>query len=376
MPWNSTVEAEYDALLSGVMGAALQGSASERQILKARIRAIETGGQAPDPLFAPTVMLMTPLQARSLWLWRVTYNFFTERNNWFPWRLRDKTVAELVPLLNFGWQGFTPATTVEYGMEMVWDDRPAKRVLEASMTMLFAALAGKRITTEVDLVDRIIQGMRNSGWKHVTGMWEDYASYPKRGSNSLNFDDIAAVSAGECHINSNYLVARLRSFNVPAHVARRWDTLSNGEPASVVKTRATEWHQWGHCFVHFPTIGSWLTHGDDVQDAILASIPPLFALKSELWMQNNHFGRTHYEWIRAMDYSRYTLWCLLVGRSPTRLDYDVPYLYRTGQLRGRLENVHVENNYAMRSGAPTPVPPLFTPAEVDRRLGWVAAKVP
>jgi hypothetical protein len=36
MPWNSAVEAEYDALLSGVMGAALQGSASDRQILKAR----------------------------------------------------------------------------------------------------------------------------------------------------------------------------------------------------------------------------------------------------------------------------------------------------------------------------------------------------
>lgn len=383
MPWNSTIEAEYDALLAGSMGAALQGSANDRQVHKDRIRAIETSDSSvPDPVFASNVSLMTPQQARSLWLWRVAFNFYMERNNWWPWRLRDKSAAELIPLLNFGWQGFTRhkvgKNTWHYSMESVWDDRPEMRALEAFFALFFWALTGETIETEADLVSRIIQGMRDAGWKHVTGFWENYAGFPRRsptGGPTFNFDDIASLKAGECHINSNYLVARLRSFNIPAHVARAWLTLPGGAVFILGGTTAQDWHQHGHCFIHFPTLQSWLTHGDDVQGAVLASIPPLFAMKSEWWMHAYHFGETQYEWTRASDYDAFTWWCLLIGRSPNRLDFDVPFLHRTGQLRSRLENVHIDNNYAGRVGAPSPVPPLFTVAEVDTLVNWVAAKL-
>jgi len=382
MPWNSAVEGEYDTLLAGNMGAALQGSQSDREDLKDRIRAIEKGDPSvPDPIFASNVSLMTESQARSLWLWRVAFNFHMERNSWWPWLLRDKNPAELIPLLNFGWQGFTRHKvgkfTWHYSMESAWDDRPETRAIEAFFSYFFWTLDGETIKTEADLVSRIIQGMRDGGWKHVTGLWEDYDGFPRRsptGGPTFNFDDIMSLKAGECHINSNYLVARLRSFNIPAHVAHAWLTRPDGE-AFLGGTTAQDWHQHGHCFIHFPTLHSWLAHGDDVQGAVLASIPPLFAMKSEWWMSVNHFGETEYKWTRAQDYDALTWWCLLIGRSPNRLNFDVPFLYRTAQLRTRLENVHIENNYASRSGAPNPVPPLFTAAEIDNLVNWVATKL-
>jgi hypothetical protein len=302
-----------------------------------------------------------------------------ERNGWWPWRLRDKTVAELVPLLNFGWQGFTTNSAGVYTMEGVWDDRPELRVLEAILASFFWSLSGEPLEGEADAISRVIQGMRDAGWGHVTGQHEEYAGVPRRspsGAPTFAFDDVAALAKGECHINSNYLVARLRSFNIPAHIARAWLTLPGaGGSVFSLPSLPADRHQHGHFFVHFPTIQSWLAHGDDVQRAALATIPPSFAMKSESWMREHHFGASEYEWGRERDYADYMWWCFLIGRSPDRLDYDVPFLYGAGQLRSRLENIHIDHRYAERPGAPVPVPPLFTAEEVDFLMNWVAAKL-
>jgi len=382
MPWSNAISAEYDALLAGPMGQAMGGSPSERSTLKQRLRSIELAGGAPDPVMP--VNQMTQSQAADLWLWRVAYNFYMERNNWWSWRLRDKTVAQLTPLLNFGWQGFlrerVGKNEFDFGMESVWDDRPEIRAAEALLTKFFLALAGEPIETEEDAVYRIIQGMRDAGWHHVTGLWEDYENVPRRsarGAPTFAFDDIVALAAGECHITSNFLVARLRSFNIPAHVARSWTTLANGS-ARLLGPEASEvqdHHFQGHCFIHFPTLQAWLGHGDDVQDAILATLPPILAMRSEWWMAAHVFHGSEYEWMVAQDYDNFTWWCLMVGRSPDRLEFDVPFLYRHNQLRSRLENVHIENNYAARHGAPNPVPPLFTAEEVDNLVAWVGNKL-
>ena len=132
-------------------------------------------------------------------------------------------------------------------------------------------------------------------------------------------------------------------------------------------------HQHGHCFLHFPTEGWWITHADDVYNRLLKSIPPTFAMKSDSWMRENHFDQTEYTLGRAKAYEEYLWWCLLIGRGSP--NYDVPTLYANGTLRQRLENVHIDVNLASRDGAPAVVPPVFDGEMVDLLMSWVGYKL-
>lgn len=382
MTWNSVVEAEYDALLAGVMGDALGGSATERQLLKSHLALIESGSASGHNPVPTNGSRMTQSQAQNLWLVRAAYAFYMERNTWWPWRLRDKTVEELRPLLNFGWQGFVRIRVgknqFEFGMHGVWDDRPALRAAEALLGWFFLNLAGIHIETEVELVSHIVQALRDGGWHHVLGLWEDYEGFPRHGSfgtPTFAFDDVATLRAGECHINANFLTARLRSFNVPAHMGPGWTTLPGGGKTLLPEDSFAAKHAHGHCFLHFPTLSSWFAHGDDIQNRLLKSFAPILALRSEFWAHAYLLQGTQYEWTRAQDFDDHSWWCLVIGRSPEDLQFDVPFLFQANQLRTRLENVHLDNRYAQRAGAPAVVPPLFEPWYVDTLMDWVASKL-
>ncbi len=384
MAWSSTVEDEYRAMLDGVMGVAFGatflGLFSVAEMLIQKIRAIEEGQSGFSDPVPTNARNLTAAQAVNLWVTRVAWNFYMERLGFFPWRLRDKTVDELKPLLSFAHQGLVRQETgkneYRWTMHSVWDVDPATRATEGILSVFLSALVGSPLKDEQDVVEAVIEGMRGAGWHHVSGQWEDYDGIAPKGElwgyPIYDFEEIADLVAGECHINSNYLVAVLRGLNIPAHIGPGWSESTSQHESSDV-------HSDGHCFIHFPTIGRWLIHGDNVQDRLLRTLPAAYVLRTEGWMRQNHLpdglGVEAYHTVRMADYDDYTNWCLTLAVSPDDLEYDVPFLFKVGQLRTVLETAHIANRYAERDGAPPSVPPLFDDDYVDTLMQWVEIKL-
>lgn len=372
MPWNSAIEQEYDAMLSGNIGQALGYSSIVRPIvfsvIKGYLRNLETSSGGSLNLSPGNHTYLTATERIHLHLMRVACCLYTERIDIWPWQLRNKSVAQLRPLLHIEHQGLRPYTlpggNVVYTFHGVWDVRPEDRMTIAVFGYLLMAIFGDVARTESEFVQNFIQNMRDAGWRHFSGYYDvyvdgGYTSHSPSGIGTYDFDDVAAVKQGGCHTTSAFLVSSLRPFNIPAHVG-----YGIGEAL----------HRSGHCFVHFPSLRTWLAHGDDVYNAILKGIPPAFAMRSEWWMNAYHKGATDYQHLRARAYDDYFWWCLLIGESSS-FNYDVASLYAAGQLRDKLENIHIDYNLASRDGAPAVVPPVFTPAEVDSLMGWVDAKL-
>jgi hypothetical protein len=377
MPWNAAVRTAYEALLDGPMGDALGSFTGPgfaipgRPLLLEKLESIESGSSGPVPSEDDH---LTTAQAFDLWITRAAYAFWMERIQVWPWRLRDKAVAHLRPLLAFDWQGLVLRPGSQWMMHGVFDVDPAQRCTEAIFASLVLSLTGQPLVDEQDVVERLIGAMRANDWRHVTGLWENYEGRPQRGSwGTPTFDlaDVRELNAGECHINSNYLVLLLRAFNIPAHIGKAWPHW--------LAVDFEKLHTDGHCFVRFPTIGRSLSHGDDVQNRLLVNIPAYLAMRTDNFMGAHLLGPgdglAHYDASRATDYDDFTNWCLWIGSDPGDPPFDVPGLFASGQLRGKLENIHVDQGYADRPGAPDPVPPLFDAEYIDTLMAWVEAKL-
>lgn len=380
MPWNAQVEQEYDAMLAGPMGQSLDlrsdiiSAAMYRMILRAFIKELETGSTTNVNLDPDNSTSLSYFEMRWLHLMRAACSFYLERMGILPWSLRQKTVDELRPLLSLHYQGLRLFNGA-WIFEGVWDVRPGDHLFEAVMYILIVGLFGDGIPADENkMIVKHIQGMRNAGWAHVSGWWENYADYPSHspgGLGTYDYYDIADVKRGGCHITSNFIVATLRSLNVATHAGRPWPA---GGPPSDSSEYFRLHHRLGHCFVHFSAINTWFGHGDDVYNRLLKTYPPQFAMRSGWWMNVNHFDTSDYRFNRATAYDNYYWWCLLLGRSQETW-FDIRRLYQLNMLRGRLENIHIELNLAARDGAPAVVTPIFDDQTVDTLIAWVAKKV-
>ena len=374
MTWNTQVEQEYDDMLAGPMGQALdlQGEGNTyKQFLKIYLREMETGSTNNinlNPLYDTFLLYV---EMRILHLMRAACSFFLERMDILPWSLRQKTVDELRPLLSLHYQGLRYYQGV-WIFEGVWDVRPGDHLVEASMYILLQGLFGGGISAnEEEMIIRHIQGMRDAGWAHVRGWWEDYDNRPSHsldGLGTYDYYDIADVKRGGCHITSNFIVASLRALNIATHVGRPWP---EGAHPTVFNQYVNLHHKFTHCFVHFSAINKWFGHGDDVYNKLLKTYPPQFAMRADWWMQANHFDTSEYHWMRTTAYDDYFLWCLLLGQSDEFL-YDVRRLYQANWLRYQLENIHEQVNLADRDGAPAVIPPVFDNQTIDLLINWVA----
>lgn len=371
-------------MLAGPIGDALDYSPIVRWIVNTLVkhyaRELETGFSGQVNLEPENSTYLTRGERLTLHLMRVACCLFAERLDVFPWRLRDRSTDELRPLLSRHYQGMRAHGTdssgnSRYVFHGVWDVRPADRMNEAVFGFLLLAIFGDTPRTDRDMVVQLIQNMRNAGWAHVLGLWDDYDGYPTRspdGPGTYAFEDVEEVKRGGCHITSNYIVARLRSLNIPAHMGRHW--AASGLPTNQNEYRRLLHRPPGHCFVHFHTVGWWFSHGDDVYNALLKNIPPDFAMRSEHWMRTNHFDTSEYEWIRAAAFDDHFWWCFLIAPSNYNF-YDVAWLFNSGMLRDRLENIHEDLNLAVRDGAPSNVPPVFDQSMVNFLMAWVDSKL-
>lgn len=386
MPWNSQIEQEYDAMLAGPMGQALDleaawlnefdwlGPAVYRNFLKIILRELETGSTGIANLNPSHDTYLGYYEMRMLHLNRAACSFYLERMGILPWSLRQKSVEELRTLLGLGYQGLRKYQG-KWIFEGVWDVYPGDHLAEAVMYLLLVVLFGDGIPAdEEEMITRHIQGMRDSGWAHMSGWYEDYEGYPAHSPSGLgtyDYYDVSDVKRGGCHITSNFIVATLRNLNVATHTGRPWP--AGGPPYDI--DEYVRWHhKLGHCFVHFAAIDRWFGHGDDVYNRLLKTYPPKFAMRSDWWMHANHFDTTDYHWSRATAYDNYLWWCLLLGRSDEYW-YDVRRLYHTNFLRTRLETIHEDHNLAERHGAPANVPPVFDEQTIDMLMDWVGKKI-
>jgi hypothetical protein len=392
MTWDAVMEEKYRELFSGVMWEATELPSEEpnptfcMNIVKDNIDKLENGHYEEVQLLPEDHRYLTYLEMRHLHLMRIACIFYTERLEVFPWRLRNKSFDELRPLLSFCYQGFHRIFGSFYAFEGVWDVNPGQRMIDAIRgyaLMMILRLSGAINTVptrEYDMIMHLIQSIRDSGWGHVRGNWEQYEGYlahNTRGYGTYDFEDIREVKKSGCHIMANYLVALLRSFNIAAHIGPGFgdsprilvNEYNNDEYGSFV-------HNHGHCYVHFSSIGLWFTHGDDVYSQYLKGIPPRYSFKSDRWMDQNHFGTTGYEWGRASLYEEVLWWCVLLGQSRNYW-YDVRSLYNANTLRYKLEHLHDPDysNLANYDGAPSPVPPLFDAPMVDALIAWVEEKL-
>lgn len=378
MPWNAQIEEEYDNMIAGPMGQALDLPSDwligyYEDLLKQDIRELETGSTTNLNLNPVHDTHLTYYEMRELHIMRAACAFYLERMDVLPWSLRQKSVNDLKPLLSLDYQGLRYYGNVGgWIFEGVWDVRPGDRLTEAVFYLLLVGLFGDGIPAdESEMVNRQIQGMRDSGWGHVSGWWEDYEDFTAHspgGRGTYDYDDIADVKRGGCHITSHFIVATLRSLNVAAHTGRPWP--ASGAPSDTGDFFDLK-HKLGHCFVHFSAIDSWFGHGDDVYHRLLKTYPPQFAMRSDWWMAANHFDTSEYGWMRATAYNNYFWWCILLGRSEDTW-YDVRSLYAINWLRYRLENIHDEVELAEREGAPQNVPPVFDDQTIDGLISWVA----
>ncbi len=383
MPWNDAVEQEYDQMLAGPAGDAMDYPGFlrpiARMVVKAWARELETGFSSNVNLEPEDPTYLTWGERFVLHTMRVACSLFAERLGVFPWRLEGRTADDLRPLLSWHSQGLREWGTDSAGRARhvfhgVWDVNPADRMNEAVFGYFLLALLGDAPSSEMDMVVRFIQNMRDSGWGHVSGLYENYEGYEAHSPDGIGtyaYEDVAEVKRGGCHMTSNYIASFLRSFNIPTHMGRDWP--AGGAPSDYDQYWGLV-HRSGHCFVHFHGVGWWLSHGDDIYNRLLKTIPPGFAMKSEHWMRTYHFDTTEYEWTRAAAYDSHFWWCLLIAPG-TGNSSNVAWLYQQGLLRDVLENIHEEYNLADRDGAPPIVPPVFDQGTVDFLMAWVAAKV-
>lgn len=372
MPWNSTIEGEYDALLSGPLGQATDFPVWFLNLgVKPQLIELETGSASRLVVSPAHWSYLTTSERLTLHLMRIACALYVERNKFFPWRLADHSVAELRPLLSYHFQGLRESPAGHHRFHHVWEVEPGPRMSEAVLGYFLAALFGADVPkNEGEMVTNFINWMRNAGWVHMTGYYDEYAGYPDHGGNVYDFEVFTDVKRSGCHGTADYMSAALRYYNVPTHYGKYW---SGAQPSS----DSTYWagiHQHGHCFVHFATEDWWLCHADNVYNALWKTVPPEFAMMSSAWMNQHHFGATEYEWIRACTYEAHLWWCFLIGHSSSPY-YDVPTLYANGTLRSRLENIHIAYDLASRDGAPAVVPPVFDAALVDALMAWVSLKL-
>lgn len=385
MSWGPLTKQKYEILLRGPMGKAFLGSRLDRRDLMTRIRKLEQGAAtALDMGYLEGQGYLTPGQARELWLLRSALCLFLERHQVWPWRLRNRPVSMLYPLLNFGWQGLMPRTggtiPLRYVMHGAWDLQPVRRARDALQTRAALVMAGIPCSTERDMVLALIQSKRDQGWWH-TGSFQEYGTIqpvdawgPER---TYAYEDIRSVKHGDCHIATGYLGLQLRGFNIAAHPGPRWPIVDRPDPSNPPPVSYSLFHLEGHCYLHLPGIGAWLSHGDDVWDRLLRTIHAACSLKSETWAGFNLLNTSQYASRRAADRLEHLYWCLLVGTSAIDTLYDVSYLHGTGQLKSRLEDIHLDNGYQNMQGAPAPasIQPVFNQEEVQFLLDWVGAKL-
>ena len=397
MQWSYELEQAYSEMFDGAMWQALDlpemaiEPALSKQMIQGYISKLENDEYEELKIIPENQNYLTLTETRTLHWMRVACCFYAERVGIFPWRLRDKSADKLRPLLSFHYQGISRCTDVRYGFESVWDVNPGKRLKEAidgyvllAVLALFGSI--KVPVTEYDMIIFLIDSLRKSGWKHVEhkgepfdeyDVYAEYQSYDPWADNpgTYDFEAISEVRESTCHIASNYLVALLRSFNIPAHRGYSANPDFMNKPLWDMEW-ADQWHEIvhrnGHCFIHFSSIDKWFSHGDDLYDLVLKGIPTEHSFQSDEWMNDFHIDTTEYDHHRATRYAEYSLWCLYLGRS-NKTWYDVRYLYNRGWLRERLENIHeaLEGD----EGAPPTIPPVFSENEVDFLMDWVAYKI-
>lgn len=379
MGWNETVEQEYDEMLTGNIWDALDFMYGVNEdIAKTWIKnaAEKLENRDFEGVRIDSVSNINPshYDIEHLHANRVACCLWAERVGIFPWKLADKSTEELKPLLSFHYQGFIyDATSSKYYFHRIWDLKSGERVLDATslyalfpILVLFGAIGLDEIpATEEEMIYYLIQHFRDSGWGHYSLNYLEFEGYPDHGTGQYDYEIVSQVKCAGCHLMSEYLVATLRSFNIPSHIGPGWES---APPPDDLWDYTNSIHGWGHCFVHFSSIGKWFNHGDNVYNRLLKTLPIEFSFRSEYWMYCNFLNASEYEYKRAQYYDDYFLWCLFLGQSPS-YSYDVRYLYSVDQLRNTLETLHdgLEN----REGAPVVIPPIFTPDEVDFLMAWV-----
>lgn len=383
MPWNSTIQQEYLEMLAGSMGQALDlpdsitfPPSNAIFFILMYAHKLEIGEYEDLRIEPDNQTYLTHGEMRFLHLMRAACCMYIERKKIFPWRLRDKKVSDLRPLLSIHYQGLRKEGS-DYYFHRVWDVNPGQRTVDAILDYLFLGILealgviDELPTTETQFICFLIQNMRDSGWQHMIGWYEEYAGYPDHGSGTYDYEIIREVKRSGCHTMSGYLVSTLRSYNIVSHIGRGWG--DGPQPASNdLYYRLI--HKNGHCFIHLSSIGEWLAHGDDIYNEYLKTIPPEFAFKSYSWMSTYHFDTTEYEYKRAEAYINIFWWCFLLGESDSPW-YDVRFLYNNGYLRNSLETLHEEYDLANLDGAPANVPPVFDDNMVNFLMDWVEKKI-
>ncbi len=375
MPWNSTIQEEYEAMLEGNIGIALElpsddiSFGSTKFLIIIFLKWLEEGN-AENLILEPNYerTYLTQIEMWIIYSMRVACCMYAERLGIFPWKLADKNIEELIPLLSINYQGFYKAKNDSiYYFENVLDLRPGPRMMDAiasytSLALLVAFGAEIELpTTEYDMILYLIKYFRGIGWGHVINWEEDYKGYPKYKNGYYDFDIASKVKRGGCHLISNYFVALLRSYNIPSHVGR--------DPR----------HMYGHCYVHFSSINQYLFSGDNIFNACLDHIPPEFSICSDDWMSENAFNSpSNYSWKRKEMFHQYFWWCYLLTKHKWK-DHDVRYLYYYNHLRDKLETLHETMSWDQIEKYDGKIPdvilPIFDDDMVDFLMDWVEMKV-
>ncbi len=377
MAWNYSVWRQYRNLLHSKVGDACAPTFSlfENWVFYL-LQQLESGYEVS--LTPSHQKYLTFTEYHTLHCMRVACCLYAERNRFFPWSLQDKTVEELRPLLSGDYLSVDeyPEDSFRYIFQEVWDINPTRRMFEAVFGWLLSAICGNPLRDECDVIVSLIQGMRDAGWAHVRGAYEDYEDYYNHSTFGVayDYDDVASVKRGSCHLTSAYIVSTLRGFNIPAHVGLPWKPPGN-KPSEWDEIRERR-ERFGHSFPHFSIPDVYLHHGDDVYDNTLETYSPSFAFRSPFWIVRYvEDAKSEYEWYRPTLFDMYFWWCILLGES-SDLDYDVEYLYYTGQLRYKLEHIHEECELDQLNGAPNTIPPIFDDEMVNTLMNYVADKLP
>ena len=127
MPWNSTIADEYSSMLSGNIGQALELSSDTtipawvaEVLIITYLQKLETGYYEELVISPDHQNYLTYSEMRTLHCMRAACCMYAERTGIFPWRLTDKSVNELRPLLSINYQGLY-RTGSRYYFESVWD---------------------------------------------------------------------------------------------------------------------------------------------------------------------------------------------------------------------------------------------------------------
>ena len=387
MSWNQAIEQEYDEMLVGEIRNALEYSSDVETEnvgipkIKNALEKLENGNFEEVKIEPENDNYLNYDEVVTLHAMRVACCLWAERAGIFPWKLVGKSAEELKPLLSFNYQGFmldSSSTSFPfYTFHGIWEVKPGERLLDAitfyqiiPLLAVFGCIDSSDIpVTEEQMIYFLIQQYRDAGWRHEVGYTNEYAGYPDYRMGLYDYEAVSEVKAGQCHRMSEYLVTTLRSYNIPAHVGPGWG--SELPPGDYLEYEDFI-HKWGHCYIHFNSIGKWFSHGDDVYNKLLKTLPIELSFRSESWMFGNFFNATEYQYKRAQYWADYYFWCLHIGESADP-QYDVMYLYKTYQLRNKLDTLH--EGRETREGAPDMIPPILSPDEVAFLMDWVRTKI-